>query len=235
MTMHRLLDPSEGAAINLGSAAAAGLQKIHDNSAAVSTVVTTTLPHGLVTGDHVWFASSDSDAVIDGDRHIVRVDDTSFTLLPAVDCHSGAGSNVTTMQHVILEQHQGRGLGRNDRAPHGLRSGDTVTITGSNSTVSIDGASSGYGPDGSHLQRADRHVWRCLCRYGRRADQGHLLPRCPEPRRCGQGWRGRHNLDHRRGNALGKGGHPGLLRRQRTGSTSPTPWSPHPAPSSSLS
>jgi hypothetical protein len=126
---------------SLGVAPPGGLVNIHDNTQAADTVVTTTLPHGLVTGDHVFFASSDSSAVIDGDRHIVRTTDYAFKLLPAVNCSVTVGSNVTTMEHAIIANTKAAASVVTSGSPHGLRSGDTVTIVGSNSTTSIDGAS----------------------------------------------------------------------------------------------
>jgi hypothetical protein len=128
-----------GGGLDLGVAPPGGLVNIHDNSAAVSTVVTTTLPHGLITGDHVFFASSDSNALINGDRHIVRVDDTSFTLLAAVDCQAGAGTNATTMEYAIIANTKAAASVVTSGSPHGLRTGDTVTIANSNCSVPIDG------------------------------------------------------------------------------------------------
>jgi len=124
---------------SLGDAPPGGLVKIHDNSAAVSTIVTTTLPHGLVTDDYVWFASSNSNAVIDGLQKITRTAAATFTLNPAVDCHLGAGTNATTMEYAILTNTKAAASVVTCGSPHGLRSGDTVTIVGSNSTTSIDG------------------------------------------------------------------------------------------------
>ncbi len=126
-------------ATSLGVAPPGGLVNIHDNSQVADTVVTTTLPHGLVTADHVFFASSDSSAVIDGDRHVVRVTDNTFKLLPAVNSTVTVGSNVTTMEYSIIANTKAAASVVTSGSPHGLRSGDTVTIVGSNSTTSIDG------------------------------------------------------------------------------------------------
>jgi hypothetical protein len=126
-------------ALSLGVAPPGGLVNIHDNSAAVDTVVTTTLPHGLITGDVIYVDNSDSNVVIDGYREVVYVDDYSFTFDPAVDCHLGAGTDATTIQPAItaISVHATAPT-VTCGAPHGLRTGDTVTIAGSDSTPAID-------------------------------------------------------------------------------------------------
>ena len=61
--------------VSLGNLPMAGLISTEGNSKASPTVVTFLQPHGLVTGDTVWFSSSDSSPVING-AQVVTVEDS---------------------------------------------------------------------------------------------------------------------------------------------------------------
>ena len=63
---------------------------IASNSAASPTVVTTTKPHGLVTGQSVDITGSNSTTTIDGKRTVTVTGASTFTV--PVDCTSGAGT-----------------------------------------------------------------------------------------------------------------------------------------------
>ena len=126
-------------AFDLGSLGPAGDIAITSNTKAAVTVVTTPLPHGLVNGDKVVFAGSNSSPVIDGLRTVTRTGVYTFTV--PVDT-SGAGSAGTagTFQIAIT------GVSVNATAAvvtcgaaHGLRDGDLVTIAGTDSTPVLDG------------------------------------------------------------------------------------------------
>ena len=140
--MTKVATPTAGRAAvpyALGSLGPAGAIAITGNSKAAVTVVTTPLPHGLVTGDKVFFAGSNSDPVIDGLLTVTRVSDTQFSV--PVDT-SGAGSAGTAGSFQIAITAiavDATAAIVTCGAAHGLRTGDTVTIGGTDSTPVIDG------------------------------------------------------------------------------------------------
>jgi len=140
--MGKVATPTAGRAAApyaLGSLGPAGAIAITGNSKAAVTVVTTPLPHGLVTGDKVFFAGSNSDPVIDGLRTVIRISDTTFSV--PVDT-SGAGSAGTagTFEIAITAiSINAVAAVVTCGAAHDLRTGDTVTIAGTDSTPVVDG------------------------------------------------------------------------------------------------
>ena len=66
--------------VPMGKLGMAGLTNISSNTKATASVVSLLQPHGLTTGDTVFFASSDSLPVIDGARVATVIDSTSFSV-----------------------------------------------------------------------------------------------------------------------------------------------------------
>ena len=121
----------------IGTLAPGGLFTIVGNTQANPTVVTTLLPHGLVSGDSVFFASSNSNPVIDGLRVVTVLTTTTFTVPVNVNVAAGTAG---TFKPALT------GISINVTAAivtagvvHGLRTGDTVTLANTNSTPNIDG------------------------------------------------------------------------------------------------
>jgi hypothetical protein len=122
---------------------------------AASPAVVTSTAHGLVTGDKVWVEDSDSTPVIDGEHTVTVTGADTFTVPVAVTAPGTTGSwsrylpDPETMPVKLVRQNTGDSgtITANSAAnptvitsaAHGLVSGQSVTITGSNSTPSIDG------------------------------------------------------------------------------------------------
>lgn len=121
----------------LGSLAPGGLFTIVSNSQVSPTVVTTLLPHGLKSLDKVNFASSNSNASLNGVRVVTVLTPTTFSV--PVDC-STAGGTAGTFQPVIVATSVANPTQVTTGTDHGLRTGDTITVTGSNGTPNVDGA-----------------------------------------------------------------------------------------------
>jgi hypothetical protein len=123
----------------LGSLGPAGAIAITGNSKAAVTVVTTPLPHGLINGDKVVFAGSNSTPVIDGLRVVTRLTDTTFTV-PVDTSGAGSAGNAGTFQIAITAiSIDAAAAIVTCGAAHGLRDGDTVSIGGTDSTPVLDG------------------------------------------------------------------------------------------------
>lgn len=106
---------------------ASASKTISANSLANPSVVTTTAAHGFTTGDVVTIAGSNSTPVIDGTRVVTVLTSTTFSVAVNVTIAGTAG---TAQRPTVVTT----------TTPHGLATGDTVTITGSNSTPTINGS-----------------------------------------------------------------------------------------------
>lgn len=128
---------ARGSVIRSGGATA-----IVSGSADVATVITTLQPHGLTSGDTVFFtASTTSNPALTASPQQVVTVLTPTTFSVPVDCHL-AGATAGAYGYAILSTPTTPGAAPliNCGRAHGLRVGDTVTIVASGSTPSLDGA-----------------------------------------------------------------------------------------------
>lgn len=118
-----------------------GVEQIVSNSLANPTVVTTLAPHGLTSGDYVFFTNSTTSNPLltaSPQQLVTVISPTTFSV--PVNCSvagtAGAYDYAITSIPVTPGAAPLVNVGRN----HGLRVGDTVTIVASGSTPSLDGA-----------------------------------------------------------------------------------------------
>jgi len=136
------LVPTTVEALNIGLVIRpGGSEQIVSNSIANPTVVTTVAPHGLVTGDEIFFTASttSSPLLTATPRQVVtRISDTTFSVPVNVTVAGTAGAYDYAIVSIPVT---GVGVPAtvNCGRPHGLRVGDTVTIVASGSTPSCDG------------------------------------------------------------------------------------------------
>jgi hypothetical protein len=128
--------------VSLGAHEPGGVFQIVGNSIANPTVVTTARPHGLNTGDVIFFTSSTtSNPLLTAvpQKVVTRISDTTFSVPVNVTVAGTAGAYdyaITSIPTTGVGVPATVNCGR----PHGLRVGDTVTIVASGSTPSLDGA-----------------------------------------------------------------------------------------------
>ena len=128
-------DTPKGGLLSLGDLWPGGLRTIVGNTQVSPSVVTTLLPHGLVSLDSVVIASSNSNPVINGLHVVTRLTDTTFSVPVNVNVAPGtAGTWAVSLTAAISNP----GIVTTGR-DHLLRTGDTVTIAGSDSTPSLNG------------------------------------------------------------------------------------------------
>jgi hypothetical protein len=126
---------------SLGSIYPGGVFQIVSNSIANPTVVTTLAPHGLTTGDTIFFTNSttSSPLLTATPQQVVTVTSaTTFTVPVNVSIAGTAGAFDYAITSIPLTP--GAAPLVNTGTAHGLRVGDTVTIVASGSTPSLDGA-----------------------------------------------------------------------------------------------
>jgi hypothetical protein len=122
----------------LGQMYPGGTLVVASNSAANPTIVTTVMPHGLTTGDKVFFASAtNSTPALNAQYAVIVLSTTTFSV--PVDCTGGAG-NSGGFDYAITSIPISTIPTVNTGTAHNLRVGDTVTIVASGSTPSLDGA-----------------------------------------------------------------------------------------------
>ena len=97
-------------------------------SAASPALVTTSAAHGLATGDVVTITGSNSTPSIDGTWQVFVGSTTTFQLYYTIVSNSVANPTVVTIDLPGAA------------AAHALDATNTVTITGSNSTPTLDGS-----------------------------------------------------------------------------------------------
>jgi hypothetical protein len=85
-------DPGNTQTTSVDALATAPAQAITGNTLANPTVVTSTLPHGLVNGDIVVFSGSNSTPVLDGSRVATVISPTTFSVPLNVTVAGTAGS-----------------------------------------------------------------------------------------------------------------------------------------------
>ena len=127
---------------SLGTLAPGGSFNIVSNSLASPTVVTTVAPHGLTTGDKIfWTASTTSNPLLTATPQttVTVLSATTFSL-DGINCGTAGTAGAFDYAIVSTPTTPGAAPLINCGRAHGLRVGDTVTIVASGSTPSLDGA-----------------------------------------------------------------------------------------------
>lgn len=135
------LVPASIELLSLGAHEPGGSFQIVSNSIANPTVVTTARPHGLKTGDRIFFtASTTSSPSLTATPHqvVTRISDTTFSVPVNVTVAGTAGAYDYSI--LSIPTTPGAAPLINVGREHGLRVGDVVTIVASGSTPSLDGA-----------------------------------------------------------------------------------------------
>jgi len=125
----------------IGTLAPGGSFQIVSNSLASPTVVTTVAPHGLVTGDQIyWTASTTSNPLLTATplNTVTYISPTTFSVPINVTTAGTAGAYAYAVLTIPLSP--GAAPLVTCGRPHGLRVGDTVTFTGGNAVPDLDGA-----------------------------------------------------------------------------------------------
>ena len=137
------LTPATIELLSLGDHDPGGVMQIVSNSLASPTVVTTARPHGLVTGDKVfWTASTTSNPLLTATpKNTVTVLSATTFSLNGINCGTAgtAGAYDYPIESIPATAAGVAAVVNCGRA-HGLRVGDSVTIVASGSTPSCDGA-----------------------------------------------------------------------------------------------
>jgi hypothetical protein len=118
--------------VSLGNLPMAGLISTEGNSKASPTVVTFLQPHGLVTGDTVYFTLSDSLPIIDGPQVVTVIDSVSFS----VPVNTSNTNSAAVIDGISLASPSVVDTVAN----HGIVNGATVVISGTDSVPTIDGS-----------------------------------------------------------------------------------------------
>jgi len=127
---------------SLGVIRAGGAEALVSGTQASPTEITMLAPHGLVTGDKIFFtASTTANAALTAvpQQPVTVTSTTKFTV--PVNC-GVAGATAGAYDYAIVSTPLTPGAAPlvNCGRAHGLRVGDTVTISASGSTPSLDGA-----------------------------------------------------------------------------------------------
>jgi len=118
-----------------------GVEAIISNSLANPTVVTTLAPHGLTSGDYVFFtASAVSNPLLTASPQQVVTVVSATTFSVPVNCTTGGTSGAYDYAITSIPTTPGAAPLINVGREHGLRVGDTVTISASGSTPDLNGA-----------------------------------------------------------------------------------------------
>jgi hypothetical protein len=118
-----------------------GVEQIVSGTIAAATVITTLAPHGLTSGDTIFFTASTTSnpALTVTPQQVVTVLSTTTFSVP-VNCSAGATAGAYDYSITSIPTTPGAAPLINVGRDHGLRVGDTVTIVASGSTPSLDGA-----------------------------------------------------------------------------------------------
>lgn len=133
--------PASVELVSLGEHPPGGAFNIVGNSIANPTVVTTVAPHGLQTGDTIFFtASAVSSPLLTAvpQQVVTRITATTFSVPVNVTVAGTSGAYDYAITSIPTTP--GAAPLINCGRPHGLRVGDSVTIVASGSTPSLDGA-----------------------------------------------------------------------------------------------
>ena len=120
---------------------AGGAEVLVSGTIANPTEITMLAPHGLTTGDRVFFTASTASvpALTATPQQIVTVTSPLKFTIP-VNCSTGATAGAYDYSILTIPTTPGAAPLINVGREHGLRVGDTVTIVASGSTPSLDGA-----------------------------------------------------------------------------------------------
>ncbi len=126
--------------LSLGAHEPGGVFQIVSNSLANPTVVTTARPHGLATGDVIFFTNSTTSSpllTVTPQQVVTVISPTTFSVPVNVTIAGTAGAYDYAIVSIPVTPSAAPLI--NCGRPHGLRVGDTVTIVASGSTPSLDG------------------------------------------------------------------------------------------------
>jgi hypothetical protein len=127
---------------SLGTIYPGGVFQIVSGTQASPTVITTLAAHGLTTGDSIFFTNSTTAnvALTAVPQQVVTVVSATTFSVPVNDTTAGATAGAYDYAILSTPTTPGAAPLVNCGTVHGLRIGDTVTITASGSTPSLDGA-----------------------------------------------------------------------------------------------
>jgi hypothetical protein len=118
-----------------------GSEQIVSGTIAVATVITTLAPHGLTSGDTIFFTASTTSnpaLTVTPQQVVTVITDKTFSV--PVNCSAGATAGAYDYAITSIPTTPGAAPLINVGRDHDLRVGDTVTIVASGSTPSLDGA-----------------------------------------------------------------------------------------------
>jgi hypothetical protein len=127
---------------SLGTIYPGGTFQIVSGTQASPTVITTLAPHGLSTGDTIFFTASTTAnvALTAAPQQVVTVVSPTTFSVAVNDTTAGATAGAYDLSIVSIPTTPGAAPLVNVGAAHGFRIGDTVTNTAAGSTPSLDGA-----------------------------------------------------------------------------------------------
>ena len=126
---------------NIGTLAPGGAFNIVSNSLASPTVVTTVAPHGLVTGDQIyWTTSTTSVPALTATplNTVTYISATTFSL-DGINCSTAGTAGAYAHAVLTIPLSPGAAPLVTCGRPHGLRVGDTVTFVGGDAVPDLDG------------------------------------------------------------------------------------------------
>ena len=126
---------------NIGTLAPGGAFNIVSNSLASPTVVTTVAPHGLVTGDQIyWTSSTTSVPALTATplNTVTYISATTFSL-DGINCSTAGTAGAYTHAVLTIPLSPAAAPLVTCGRPHGLRVGDTVTFVGGDAVPDLDG------------------------------------------------------------------------------------------------
>jgi len=125
---------------SIGSLRPGGVEAIVSGTIAAATVITTLDNHGLTNGDTIFFTTSTTSnpALTVTPQQVVTVL-TGTTFSVPVNCSAGATAGAYDVSILSIPTTPGAAPLINCGRAHGLRVGDTVTITASGSTPALNG------------------------------------------------------------------------------------------------
>lgn len=125
----------------IGTLAPGGSFNIVSNSLASPTVVTTVAPHGLVTGDQIyWTTSTTSVPALTATplNTVTYISATTFSL-DGINCSTAGTAGAYAHAVLTIPLSPGAAPLVTCGRPHGLRVGDTVTFVGGDAVPDLDG------------------------------------------------------------------------------------------------